>query len=306
MESDEQNTAAFLTWLVFDCSFEEDERTIADAFVSMRGDSLTPGERTFLDKMRASTLRVYEVFEVRPDEALGLKDLWTNEVVHVRERLGTRQIARWDLLAARVIQGPVGELELDGVPYLLPSSAKESALRELRRHFARLKRELDTDDPNRLFKRVGMLFHHLWLDHVALRPMPTVVTAEGDPLTFARAVFDINDHERAVKALGSHPELEREEDDDYVWVERAPSFNWSLGRISRFRPSVAARLAKRPHSRRCVRGSSTCSRSWRTGWSASSVADDRWRIWGSVGRAEDRAAVTRSLPLVSIDAAGPY
>jgi len=232
LEADKESTAAFLTWLVFDFSLEDYGGTIADDFLAARGDTLSSGERTYLDRMRASCLRLYEVIEVRPDEGLGLRDLWTDEVVEVRERLATRQLARWDLFATRVIQGPEGWLVLDGIPHLLPSSGRESALGELRRHLARLKREVGTDDPNLLFKRVGMLFHHLWLDHVALRPMPKVVTAEGDPLTFARTFFDITDHERVAMALGSHSALERDDDDGYVWLERTPSFNRSLGRVS--------------------------------------------------------------------------
>jgi hypothetical protein len=37
------------------------------------------------------------------------------------------------------------------------------------------------------FKRVGMIFRYFWLEWVGLRPLPTLVTAEGDPIIFAKA-----------------------------------------------------------------------------------------------------------------------
>lgn len=99
----------------------------------------------------------------------------------------------------------------------------------LRRHHRRVRRELASDDVSAFFKRVGMLFHHLWLDLVALRPLPKIVTAEGDEVTFAKVVFDVTDRANVEAALGSNPQLDVQEDGSYVWLESDSGFSRILG-----------------------------------------------------------------------------
>ena len=59
--------------------------------------------RTWLELARASHLGLYEILAVRPDEGFTLRDLWSNAEIRVRERLGTRQLVRWDLVGALVM-----------------------------------------------------------------------------------------------------------------------------------------------------------------------------------------------------------
>ncbi|MGH2670686.1 MAG: hypothetical protein ACRDH5_16520, partial [bacterium] len=137
----------------------------------------------------------------------------------VQERLGTRQLVQWDLLGARVMLGHAGVPVLDGLPYLYPALAKEEILKRLRRAHRNFKHMVPGGDLTAFFKRHGMLFHHLWLDHVALRPMPRVVTAEGDEVVLARVVFDVKDQGAVAAALARHPDLRRQDDGSYVWLE---------------------------------------------------------------------------------------
>lgn len=234
LEADEHVFIAFLNWFLFDLDLslladDEPRGTIAARFLEGRGATLTWGERTYLERMSASCLRPYEIVEVRLDEGLGLRDLWTDQTIQVRERLATHQLARWDILAVRVIEGPDGAPVLDGVPYTYPAGSQDTVLAALRRHHGRVGRELATDDPAAFFKRVGMLFHHLWLDLVALRPMPRIVTAEGDDVTFAKVVFDMMDRATVETALARHPALDCQDDGSYVWLEPTSDFDRALG-----------------------------------------------------------------------------
>lgn len=74
-----------------------------------------------------------------------------------------------------------------------------------------------------------MLFRHVWLAHVALRPRPTLVTDEGDPLVLAKAIFDVRDRDALVAALARHPDLGRDAAGDYGWHEDVPEFRRTLG-----------------------------------------------------------------------------
>ena len=214
----EQSQAAFLEWFAFDFLLATGQ-TIVDLFLERHGDRLRSGELRYLERLRRTHLRPYEVVAVKVDEALVLNDLWANKRIRVRERAGTHQVVQWDVIAARIMLGPRGDAEIEGSPYLYPPSAKEALLKALRRAHRDLARRFRKGDETARFKRGGMLYHLLWLDHVALRPLPRFVTAEGDEVVLARAVFDVKDQAVVKAALAAHPDLVRQDDGSYVWLE---------------------------------------------------------------------------------------
>ena len=173
----EESRIAFEEWFAFDFRFGS-AGTLVDLLLGREGDRLRSGERRYLGRMRLAHLRPFEVARVRPDEGLDLRDLWTRDVIRVRERLGTRQLVRYDLLAARIVLGPAGQPVLDGLPYLLPATAAVPVLRNLRRMHRAFRREFPGRDLTAFFKTVGMVYHHLWLDLVALRPLPRIARLE--------------------------------------------------------------------------------------------------------------------------------
>ena len=225
----EQSRIGFHEWFAFDCPLHGGG-TIVERFLAREGRGLRSGERRYLERMRLSHLRPYEVQAVRLDEGLDLLDLWAKKRVRVRERLATRQLVQWDVLAARVVLGPDGEPILDGSPYLYPASAKELILRLLRRLSRPLRGKLPRRDEPTFFKNIGMVFHDLWLELVARRPLPTSVTAEGDEVVLCRAVFDVRDRAALEAALANHPELERQDDGSYAWLaEKADEAGFRRG-----------------------------------------------------------------------------
>ena len=225
----EQSRVGFHEWLVFDSPLHGGG-TIVERFLARAGGGLRSGERRYLERMRLSHLRPYEVQAVRRDEGLDLLDLWANKRVRVRERLATRQLVQWDILAARVILGPEGYPVLDGSPYLYPTRGKELILRFLRRLSRSLGGKLPRADEATFFKSIGMAFHDLWLELAARRPPPTLVTAERDEVVLCRAVFDVHDRAALEAALANHPELEHEDDGSYAWLaEKADEAGFRRG-----------------------------------------------------------------------------
>jgi len=223
-----QSQAAYDAWFAFDLPIEPD-RTLVDLFLEREGARLTAAERRYLEAMRDSHLRLYEVAEVTPEQGLHLVDLWSDERLWVRERKATHQLVRWDLLAARVVPGTGGDLILDGAPYLYPAGARAEMLRELRRAHRTFARRSPAADLTIFFKRAGMLFHKWWLDWVVFPSLPTFVTPEGDPVVFARVIFDVLDRPALVRAMASHPDLEDQDDGAYAWLEDAPPGRRGLG-----------------------------------------------------------------------------
>jgi hypothetical protein len=214
LEELDEGEYAFHTWFHFDHLLPEG-RPVADVFLEREGHRLRAGEREYLTRMLATQLRLYEVVEVRLEEGLRLVDLWTDERAWVSERIATRQLVQWDLLGARLMPGEHGDLVMDGAPYLYPALAREEILEGLRDAY----RESGEPEAAAFFKSAAPLFHWLWLDHVALRPRPAVVTAEGDPVVFARVRFDASDRTRLLASLAAHPDLTAGHEGHYVWYE---------------------------------------------------------------------------------------
>jgi hypothetical protein len=219
-------------WLL--CDFRlRDERSAVDLFLDREGASLRSGERRYLERIRQASLRPYEVAAIRPDEGLDLVDLWTKQRIRVRERAATRQLAPWDVLAARIILGGEGVPVIEGSAYLFPQDAREPLLKDLRRAHRRFRRGgADIPLPD-FFRRMGRMFYGWWLVHVALRPGPRAVTPEGDDVLLARATFDIADPGALTVALAGSTHFEPEDDGSFRWIEEGGSddFQRTLGTV---------------------------------------------------------------------------
>ncbi len=247
----DQGDHAFHMWLFFDFMLAVGG-TLAEVFLEREAIRLTTGEREYLERMRRAQLRLYEVVEVAPDEGLRLLDLWAGERLWVRERLATRQLVRWDLLAARVMSGGDGDLVIDGAPYLYPALEKEEILKVLRRAHRDFTRGLPDQDLTAFFRAAGVVFHQLWLELVALRPRPTFVTAEGDPLVFAKVVFDVRDRAAVLAALAGHADLDEQDDGSYAWREPEDDqgFRRGLGTFVLEEDRLVFETTSRPRARR--------------------------------------------------------
>ena len=93
-------------------------------FLEKDARKLGEGERLFLEGLRVSHLRLYEVLEVKPDQGFELRDLWDDRRLYVREGAATRQIVTWDLVVARIGPGGDGETVFETLPYLFPATDK--------------------------------------------------------------------------------------------------------------------------------------------------------------------------------------
>jgi hypothetical protein len=224
-----QGEAFFQDWFTTDFRLASGQ-TLLERFLEREGRRLRPGELRYLSRARLTHLRPYEVVGVRPDEGLDLRDLWTKKRIRVAERLGTRQLVRWDVLATRVMLGAGGVPVLDGIPYLYPARAKDAILKDLRGVHRRFRRQVPGDDVD-FFKRFGSLFFLWWIQHVVLASRLQLRTAEGDAMVFATAVFDVRDRDAVDRLLAGHPDLSRQDDGSYAWhePETAEGFRRGLG-----------------------------------------------------------------------------
>jgi len=216
----EGSQTASLEWFAWDFRLANG-RTLCEELLARNRDHLRSGELQYLEHMRLTHLRLYEIARVRPESGLDLVDLWTDDRVSVEERIATRQLVQWDLIAARVGLGARGAPVLEGFVYVYPAMARDDILARLRKAHRPFRRGPAGDDLVAFFKMHGGLFHALWLDHTALPPLPHLVTAEGDDLVLARVVFDVTDRSAVDGALSARADLQRQDDGSYAWLAAA-------------------------------------------------------------------------------------
>ncbi len=223
----EQGEAFFQDWFTTDFRLQSGH-TLIELFLEREGRRLRSGELRYLERARLTHLRPYEVLGVRLDEGLDLLDLWAKRRLQVQERLATRQVVQWDVLAARVMLGPAGEPVLDGLLHLYPARARDAIMRELRSLHREFRRRVPGDNVE-FFKRFGWVYFLWWIEHAVLPSRLQFRTAEGDALVFATAVFDVRDRTALDRALAGHPDLDRQDDGSYAWFEPGGSEEFRRG-----------------------------------------------------------------------------
>ena len=224
----EQVEIAYNSWLAFDFD-RGGGRRMLDDYLETEGNKLSSGELNYLNGLRGSHLRLYEILEVKPDQGFEVRDLWDDRRLYVRERAATRQIVAWDLIVARIGPGGDGETVFETIPYLFRAADKDGLLKGLRKAHQVFTHEFPNEEISDFFKRMAPVFHKLWLERVALPPHPKLITGDGEPFIFAKVIFDLLDREEAIRSLADRTDIVDHGDGSYVWLEPAGNFQRSVG-----------------------------------------------------------------------------
>ena len=227
----EQVEIAYNSWLAFDFDCGGGRRMLDD-YLETEGNKLSSGELNYLNGLRGSHLRLYEILEVKPDQGFEVRDLWDDRRLYVRERAATRQIVVWDLIVARIGPGGDGETVFETIPYLFRAADKDGLLKGLRKAHQVFTHEFPNEEISDFFKRMAPVFHKLWLERVALPPHPKLITGDGEPFIFARVIFDLLDREEAIRSLADRTDIVDHGDGSYVWLEPAGNLQRSVGTMS--------------------------------------------------------------------------
>ena len=226
----EQVEIAYNSWLAFDFDCGGGRRMLDD-YLETEGNKLSSGELNYLNGLRGSHLRLYEILEVKPDQGFEVRDLWDDRRLYVRERAATRQIVAWDLIVARIGPGGDGETVFETIPYLFRAADKDGLLKGLRKAHQVFTHEFPNEEISDFFKRMAPVFHKLWLERVALPPHPKIITGDGEPFIFAKVLFDLADRDAVIRSLADRDDIVDQDDGSYVWLEPAGDLQRSVGTI---------------------------------------------------------------------------
>jgi hypothetical protein len=179
-----------MEWLLADgvMTIKGEERRVSDILLGRGGPLFSMEQRQWIELLAASALRLYEVVETKPGECMTLRDVLLPErtPVLVREKSGSRQVAKFDLIAARVISVK-DDFELSGAVYAFPRNRSWELLEDLRH-------ELESVAPDSLLAKetTSSIIPRHWL---MLRINPVEIPQVLDHVTREPILF-ITDHYR--------------------------------------------------------------------------------------------------------------
>lgn len=236
----ELSEAVYDSWFCFDYRPSGGQSAV-DAFLD-RDPPLTPGERLYLERMRDTAMRLYEVEDLVPGESVSLRDVAAGTQLTVHERLGSRSFCRHDLLAARIIRaGASGRPEIEPGILHVPDLVRRPLLSRLGELRESHRREHPSAGEAKLFKELAPFFHDAWMSCLVDPPIPQLKNTDGDDLVITRVRFDVTDQSALEAALDRGNGLEREEEGRTAWRwsgRNAKGEAVSLGRIAWEGPSL--------------------------------------------------------------------
>ena len=222
-------------WFGFDRPLADGGRVV-DRFLEASGARLTRGQQQHLAVMKASTMRLYEIEDVRPGESLSLRDVVEDTRVTVQERSGSRGLHRFDWIATRVVTaGASGKPELEGL--LQFTGELQGPFREhLVKQKARFLEERPGSTIDDFYRTMPPVFHEAWARAILDPRLPQLATTDDEPLVFTTVRFTVLDAGALAAALDGAAGLERQ-------GER-PSWHWA-GPNSKGTPTTFGFLALR-------------------------------------------------------------
>lgn len=225
----ERDFALLLTWFISDRELSAGGGTPLERYLA-RAD-LDPSDRETAERVAAARLGLHRVRAVAPGRSVELEDILTGAPIVAASESVSRQVVCWDLVLCRVMPGR--PLTLWG-PVLVYSPDEEPELRvELDRLADAYRLPHDPVGLGEVFRLASRKLYRFVPPSRLVEP--SYVTAEGDPLVAAQAVWSLTDPDDAFRALDAPPEL--------LWVGESAD---GSGQCFQLTGDRAELLAQRP------------------------------------------------------------
>ena len=213
----ELSEAVYDMWFYFDYRLSG-EVHVVNLFLD-RNLQLDTGEQWYLKLLRETALRLYEVVDLLPGQALTLREVLSGAEVTVRERLGSRSLPKYALVAARVIaRGPSGQPEIESGILHIPDLIREQTISQLSSHHKTYRRKHPQAGKADFFKEMGLFFHDAWMSCILDPPIPHLTNTDGEDILITVVRFEVLEPAGLEAALDSAKEISREEDGTaWIW-----------------------------------------------------------------------------------------
>ena len=213
-EINQDDEASFMDWVVHDYPVRRFGRTLFQEFLRRRGDRLRPEMRRLAETHARSTFHLLEVQDVKPGSGIQVRDLFQGGEFFAHDVSASRRSSRWDAIFGRILDFGARQ-ELSGVYMLL----RRSILPPFRDWATADHEEKGGDWPAYLRANSHHLRRQILALHEQLASSLRMATAEGDPLVFSKAVYEVLDEAAFRRAAESSPVHASDEDGDFSWFE---------------------------------------------------------------------------------------
>lgn len=163
---------------------------LADVFIERHGETLTPAQRRYLDRMLESQFDVIQVLDATPGVGILALDMIDDVDFEIEERAASHQVKPGMTFVVRIMEGPRGVAHMDGAPLVVSALTAERLRRSWTTRQTARKRSLE----------ICAAFTR------SLLP-PEIRTASGEPLAPQTLVYDVLDLRKLRAALRKEPDI---------------------------------------------------------------------------------------------------
>jgi hypothetical protein len=192
---------AFMSWFLVNWLDHDEQKNIPLPPLSWKfrtgfEDKLSPVERKYLESVIGEPFSFFEVLEPKPGDGYLVRDVLTGREIYVNERSGSQGVRSGDMLFGRLAQ--VGDVAIfDAISEILFPPQWKTAVLELRQNIRKVcrirKDELPTIENIRSCETPVRSLYRDFRDQALNPQAPQLVNTDGDPLSFNKVIFDIED-----------------------------------------------------------------------------------------------------------------
>jgi len=197
----------FLPWFVYNWVYDPRDTevklsgpadtTVAELYARRQGKRLDALEARLIEATSRRPYSLVEVLQCRAGIGFKVRDLLLGEEIDVLERSGSQGIRPGDILFCRVIRIEHVAMLVGCSSYAIPPRFKPDLIR-LRKWLRKGRKMITSDILNEYDTEIREVY--LVLGENLFRP-PVLVNADGDPLSFHKILYEIDDPEEAFTKL---------------------------------------------------------------------------------------------------------
>ncbi|MDL1897002.1 hypothetical protein FBQ82_12055 [Anaerolineae bacterium CFX7] len=220
-----------LDYFLFDYPLSDNTRVI-EHFATERGRMLSPRQRTWLTQWMKGAPALLEIVAVERGVGVQARDLLTNEIIDIRDKMGSETTTRWMIAFARVIQTD-DHYELSGAGLNIAPRFRGMLLN----YVEGLRGAYAIRSPEATLQEFLRAHAHLINQYILgdidaeMRQLPIMLTPEGDVMEHAVATYEILQHADALARLRAAAEFQEMETDaldtrTFGWRETGESLSY--------------------------------------------------------------------------------
>jgi hypothetical protein len=214
----EQSYPVYNMWLYVDHRLSKNAYLV-DRFLE-QNPSISPGERLYLELLRNTTMRLYEIVDLSPGESVTLRDDVLNDNrTTVREQQGSRSMHKYGLIAARIVAfGPSGKPEMEMGVLQIPDLIRKPVISQLTSHHKTYRRKHPQARETEFFKEMTPFLHDAWISCILNPPTPRMTNTDGEDIVETSVRFAVDDSVCLEAAFDGAKAIERTLEDKSTWI----------------------------------------------------------------------------------------